>query len=776
MKKTSILITVFVLGMFPSLVSQTPDKKPAWDGSQAVPVHLIPLKDELDQPIFPAESYPLPFSSRNTCAPCHDYSLISQGTHFKGLRSDSSTRPGEPWFWVDEKSGTVLPLSFEGAEGTWNPEQLGLSSWDFALLFGRHMTGGGILEPKDEEMSPESRWNVSGKIEINCMACHSGSRIQSHSEWAKQILRHNFRWAATAAAGLGDVGGMASRLPAVWDVYDGPNPDDTEWAVVPTVSYNPGLFDSKQRVFFEISEKPEDYRCLVCHSVTPIRLSKKDLDADIHSFSGMKCADCHRNGIDHVMSSGYGEEIDDFGLEISSLTCEGCHLGSKPKVRRDWNSGRMGAPYPVHRGLPPLHLDRLSCTVCHSGPLPEKEPVRVRTSRANRLGIYGVAQWMTEMPSVFEPVYLKNEKDQIMPHRLVWPSYWATLKDGGVEPIAPEDVHSLAGPVFGSEERIAQLLLALFRAQDLGGTPVMRSAGQIFELNVDGGLDVSVFGAEQDFGGIAWMIKIENDLIPLIPEFDVEAELLDLDVEARIYSVFDALDTIENPPGQPALIVKNVLYFTVEGYLEKKEYSGGVQPLPQLVWLNEDRISPIVDDFDLRTILATISNKPSLTEEQIIRVLEVFDSNREKAEDEEEVRFAYISGGMMYELDVEGGLSASVHKSAGPVVWPLGHRVRPAQQSLGVNGCRDCHRVNSSFFFGIVKGQGPLLTQKVAARSQTAFMGLMKPYQRLFGLSFSFRPVFKAILFVAAMLIGVILLVLILQVVGRTSGLLDRGR
>ncbi len=101
------------------------------------------------------------------------------------------------------------------------------------------MPGGGPAEPSDEEAlaHPEARWSVSGKAEVNCLACHNRSGRQDHSEWAKQVLRENLRWAATAAGGVGEVGGMASRLKETWDIADGPNLDDHEWAVVPSVNY-----------------------------------------------------------------------------------------------------------------------------------------------------------------------------------------------------------------------------------------------------------------------------------------------------------------------------------------------------------------------------------------------------------------------------------------------------------------------------------------------------------------------------------------------------------
>ncbi len=130
----------------------------------------------------------------------------------------------------------------------------------------------------------------------------------------------------------------------------------------------------------------------------------------------------------------------------------------------------------------------------------------------------------------------------------------------------------------------------------------------------------------------------------------------------------------------------------------------------------------------------------------------------------------------MFLLDTDGELTTQNHKSADPVTWPIGHRVRPAQQSLGINGCRDCHRANSPFLFGKVKGIGPLITKRVKVRSQGSFMDLTLPYQRLFGLSFSVRPLLKIVLFVSALICGSVLLIFLLLLMGRISGLVEKRR
>jgi hypothetical protein len=87
----------------------------------------------------------------------------------------------------------------------------------------------------------------------------------------------------------------------------------------------------------------------------------------------------------------------------------------------------------------------------------------------------------------------------------------------------------------------------------------------------------------------------------------------------------------------------------------------------------------------------------------------------------------FISGGKLFRLDRDGRLEAVNDDAAGPVTWPLGHDVRPARQSLGVNGCKDCHRFGSPFLFRKAKGTGPLKTAHVKTISANAFMHLDGP-------------------------------------------------
>jgi len=110
------------------------------------------------------------------------------------------------------------------------------------------------------------------------------------------------------------------------------------------------------------------------------------------------------------------------------------------------------------------------------------------------------------------------------------------------------------------------------------------------------------------------------------------------------------------------------------------------------------------------------------------------------------------------------------------MTWPFAHEVRPARQSLGVNGCTDCHRFGSAFLFRKAEGTGPLLTGRVKTVSANAFMGLDRPYQKLFGLSFAVRPLFKWVLFLLILVIGSIVALVLFFGVGRLTGLVEKRK
>jgi hypothetical protein len=271
-----------------------------------------------------------------------------------------------------------------------------------------------------------------------------------------------------------------------------------------------------------------------------------------------------------------------------------------------------------------------------------------------------------------------------------------------------------------------------------------------------------------------WAVKQGKDILPLIPQFDPEAEEIDPDVQTRVQEILESLAGAKGALGKPVLLYKKALFQVTETYLEKTESPVSPPASPELAWLVEGKTAPLVPDFELRTIAALAGSEQTLTEDQVKAVLEVLSKSPSQEEGQAERRCVYISGGKLFRLDRDGRLEVVDDDAAGPVTWPLGHEVRPARQSLGVNGCKDCHRFGSPFLFRKAKGTGPLKTDRVKSISANAFMRFDRPYQMLFGLSFAVRPLFKWVLFLSILVVGSILVLVFLLVLGRLSGLIEK--
>ncbi|MCX8160752.1 MAG: hypothetical protein N3G18_07455 [Candidatus Saccharicenans sp.] len=744
------------------------EEKKEWSGSQLSPLHRIPLNDEFNQKIVPAAPNALPFSTRYSCEPCHSYSTISQGTHFNYKNRPAVDRRTEPWFLVDNRTGVQLPISFQKYPGFWSPEQLGLSDWRFVTLFARNLSGGGPGEPSDENQTPDSRWNVSGKLEINCLGCHHKSPLQDHSEWVKQVMRENFRWAATAASGLGEVVGMASRLPATWNIADGPNPDDREWAVVPQVRYNPNLFDSKNNAVLELPP-PEDDRCLACHSVSPrTAKSRAEVDRDVHLQAGLKCVDCHRHDLSHEMVRGFeGEKLSRSNLQAQDFTCAGCHLGQKPEKGGKGFAGRLGAPRPAHKGIPKVHFERLACTVCHSGLLPEKEPQPIYTSRANRLGIFGKAVWTSEYPQLVEPVFVREADKKVYPERIMWPAFWAEIKDGELKPVDSQEILAAVPEIFNLKENVASLLNSLIPLAGEGFYPAVIISDCLFEPNVDGSLKARLLEktplAAKPGKGKFLLAQLKNgEVRPLLPEFDPDNP--PAGVEDKVLSALQNLKPFANGR-QPVFLIGKYIYRITEGYLDKAEKGGEPVSTPEICWLAGDEFQPFLSGFQVRNLAAIGSGPEILTEEQVTLAL------KKLSETKPDRKLAYVASGFVFSLDKNGKLKAGQHRAARAITWPLAHNVRPAQQALGKNGCTDCHSLNSRIFFGKIEASSPLKTSHRDSRLGADLMKTGPLFQFLFGFTFLVRPAFKLVLAACVLVMGLLLLAVIIRMTGRASGI-----
>ena len=684
-----------------------------WGGSRTLPVHRIPLRDEAGVLIASTVENAMPMSVKQTCGLCHDYDKIHAGWHFNaGVAGVEDGRPGEPWILHEEKFGTQLPVGKRDWPGLYSFEEAGLTAWAFTKRFGSHLPGGGVSDPGEMTDDPSARWTVSGGLEINCFGCHNGSARHDMSEWAKQIGRENFRWAATAAAGFGEVGGMAARLPDWWNVYAGGNPDDPTYAVPPSVAYNVDLFDSRHRMWFEI-EKPSDAACLHCHSVHAVEQNREEVAGDVHSAGGLRCIQCHNNGLNHAIVRGERHE---------AMSCEACHVedGQAP--------GKLGAPIAAHKGIPPIHFKEMTCTACHSGSVPEAEPKVVRTSRANRLGVYGRAQWFTDSPFIVEPVFVRNEVGMIEPRRMMWPAFWGTVEGEEIKPLGLAPVEAAAKGVLDADRQVGAVLAAFNGSDSAKGEANFVAGGQSYRRNVDGGLDLAGPVHVKN----PWVWRTESNVVSSIPEFDVNAEELDYDAEDAIIGMMDALTSVAS--GRKLVLASKGKLFSrgEDGYLA----GVATESVDGWYWQDGDARLPLVPEFVGRSVLDTVGVSYTLNEEQVVLMLQKLAASTDSV-------VAYVANGRKFSLSSDGKLAAEDHPAAEPVSWALGHDVRPAATALGSHSCKECHSPKSDFFFSKVTGTGPLKTERADVTEMVEFQDAEKGFTKLFGLSFLVRKYFK---------------------------------
>lgn len=552
------------------------------DGSRTPAVHQIQLRSELDEIIYSDEENPQPFSTKQTCKVCHSYELVKHGWHFNAVDANVPPgRPGQPWIYVDPSTGTQIPLSYRPWPGTFKPGQIGLTSWQFTLNFARQMPGGGPGAIKSRNPDEIMRQFVSGDLEINCLACHNTHPGQDQAEYAEQIEKQNFRWAATASCEFAEVKGAAAEQG---DTYD-PLMSDAI-----SVEYRKSAFGYRDKVLFHISKDIPPENCYFCHSnydINPDRPQEWMQHEDVHLSSGLKCVDCHRNGIGHHIIRGYEGEFVANETLTNAYTCRGCHLGegSAPEL-----TGGLGAPRPEHIGIPDIHFEKLSCTACHAGVPPAQTTYRTKTSRAHSLGLHDANKSPEALPHIIYPVFAEASDEKITPHKLIWPAFWAVMKKQKVEPI---DIRQV--------KRIADKILKTADSAETAGW--------------------------QEITG------------------------------KQIAAVLKALNTQQSLKGDAV----------------------------------------------------------------------------------------YITGGSLYKLVRSKLNEIENHPAAKPCMWPIAHDVRPAEQSLGIHYCEQCHSTDAPFVFGNVEVDSPVEKLQNKTKIMVEFQDESPLYMRLFAISFIFRPWLKIV-------------------------------
>ncbi|MFV1964314.1 MAG: hypothetical protein ACC628_02740 [Pirellulaceae bacterium] len=456
---------VCVIALLSAAVVRAERSRFSMTHSRSQYVHWVTLYDADEKTIDPTDPNAKPYSPVHTCGRCHDYEAIGRGHHFNAIHGQASAgRPGEPWIWTDTRTGTQIPLSYRDWSGTYRPEELGITAWDFVLQFGRHLPGGGPGEPRAaeggdageskqeavgdedaangeagdkvaEEDRATGRWNLSGHLAVDCMICHTNHPTFSQEAWWEQIQKENFGWASTAALGLANIDGSVSELP---DDFDPATVEEDSRDQLPKTRYAPLRINAQKKVFFDIVRKPHDDACYYCHSNRFVGENTGEewtYDEDVHLRAGISCTDCHRNGLEHHTVRGYEGELHPSGESVATLSCRGCHMDGEKA------GGRMGAPKPLHKGLPPIHFEKLSCTACHSGPRPGEEALPLQTALAHGLGLPSHHYGPEIPPGVVAPVFTRDDRHVLYPHRMVWPAFWGSMKGDAITPLNPETAY-----------------------------------------------------------------------------------------------------------------------------------------------------------------------------------------------------------------------------------------------------------------------------------------------------------------------------------------------
>jgi hypothetical protein len=372
----------------------------------------FPLRDEAGNVINPVKGVndTVPYSPRQTCGAkgCHDYEKITRGFHFtQGKGEQVPALMAERYAWVTSPGNyggnwcSPAPLYRQlAAKKNASARSIDMTSFDFVTATcGNCHPGGGPLE-KDRDgkrydawmrdpasgFTPggenkldgdyfKARWSETGVIEADCLLCHQPE--YSLGKRNAELASLNFRWAATAGAGLGAVQGKVSANEQ------------------PAIAYDKSKFDADGNVTLHLAPEPRNETCLGCHFKPDWkkRGAAYSTRTDVHMVAGLRCVDCHAAGSRAADPRIRGREEHQLGkgddpsgwvrndLDDTVRSCESCHT-----------QGFRNAPRASHAWLPPLHLEKLSCQACH---IPARA---VKSALVQASDVYNAAPRITPPP------------------------------------------------------------------------------------------------------------------------------------------------------------------------------------------------------------------------------------------------------------------------------------------------------------------------------------------------------------------------------------------
>ncbi len=493
-RNCSVIIAFIVLLSVPALAGPHQD---VW------------LKNEQGDRITPALNSLDPYSPKKTCGTCHSYAAITSGYHFQqgfDVMRDGYDR-GKPWFLSPGMFGSWLPTAAAGrlaAKRNTHVRQIDLSTYDwigsgkYTAKYKIHSSscgschpGGGPMEygrdktgradtavtlasgestaanrldgDYSSRATPDglSRFRQSGVVEADCLICHqTGYRMEDRNE---QLYRRNYRWAATAGAGLGEVKGaiFTYKNPAA-----GPGEHDFSagsWNLSkrPVVSYNwsdPNMFGPDGRVKGNLIKKSVSTKnCLQCHAEGEAKNTGTAFTpaSDVHIKAGMTCTDCHPlvgatkdRRLAHQIAKGaslVGHVRDD--LDGASMkTCASCHSGGQYQSVRRGAMLQAKNPQATHARFlsgAVFHTYLVSCQSCHitAQPLSALTILDMSTGREQGYTADDFASaaappgdYLRPAPKPWPPWQMRTKKYQAaVPKHLQW--FGEKMTNGEIRPI-----------------------------------------------------------------------------------------------------------------------------------------------------------------------------------------------------------------------------------------------------------------------------------------------------------------------------------------------------
>ncbi len=507
-----------------------------------------------------------PYSTKKTCGVCHSYAIVTSGYHFQ--QGFDVIKDGydaaKPWILSPGMFGAWLPTAAAGrlaAKNNTNARQMDLSTYDWIgagkcnakhqvkspscgschpgggpMEYGRNSQGSADLTKTliageainqgqlDGDYSSrftgdsKSHFRASGVVEADCLICHFPSyRMHERNE---QLYRRNYRWAATAGAGLGNVQGavFTDSNPAAGP--DSPDFFRGSWnfSKRPLVSYNwsdRNLFTVDGRLKGSVVKKSVSAKnCLQCHAEGEAKNTGTAFTsaADAHVRAGLNCTDCHplvnnRNvrRLSHQIAKGKSltghvrDDLDGAGMK----TCVACHsegLFRGAKQARD--------PKVLHAKLlegAQFHTYLVSCQSCHitGQPLRALTILDMSTGRETGYtadsfdGVSSSGDYLKPAAKPWPPWQTREKKYlPAAPKHLMW--FGEKMKNGEIRPIPLYHVAKVARSVQGlstvtvnlpegrkgkqktvvSDRDIAEMLRLLYKA---GFSNAVYVSDQIYE-------------------------------------------------------------------------------------------------------------------------------------------------------------------------------------------------------------------------------------------------------------------------------------------------------